>query len=187
MKSWHRPLVALGLLAPACAPSSAPPAQRASTGTTAPLHPLIPADEATTTTEAATTTTEPLSAAVVTIEGIPAPTRSGTTTTTFVVPEAETESDADWWEAQPGYVAPATGREALLACIRSYESGGDYGAVSPSGQYRGAYQFDRGTWSSAGGSGDPAAAPPAEQDARAWALYQSRGLQPWPTPARRCG
>lgn len=172
-----------------CSPTPAPPtAQRATTGTTSVLHPLEPADEAIQ-PEPATTTTTPPPAPVttVTVSKLP-PTTRGTTTTVYVLPEAETEeSDEEWWAGQPGYVAPAPGRAELLACIRSYESGGDYGAVSPSGKYRGAYQFDRQTWSSVGGVGDPAAAPAAEQDARAWALYQSRGLAPWPTPARRCG
>lgn len=66
-----------------------------------------------------------------------------------------------------------------LDYIKSKESGGNYGAVSPSGKYRGAYQFDQRTWQSVGGSGDPAAASPAEQDSRAAALYAKRGSQPW--------
>ncbi len=68
-----------------------------------------------------------------------------------------------------------------LASIRQCESGGDYGAVSANGKYRGAYQFDRQTWASVGGSGDPAAASPAEQDQRAQALQQQRGSSPWPS------
>jgi hypothetical protein len=76
---------------------------------------------------------------------------------------------------------------AIAACIRAIESGGNYAAVNPSGRYRGAYQFDLRTWASVGGTGDPAAAAPAEQDHRAYLLWRSRGLQPWPTPARRCG
>lgn len=71
-----------------------------------------------------------------------------------------------------------------LASIRACESGGSYRAVSPSGQYRGAYQFDRRTWGSVGGSGDPAAASPAEQDMRAARLYARRGAQPWPVCGR---
>ena len=67
-----------------------------------------------------------------------------------------------------------------LASIRACESGGDYTAVSPSGQYRGAYQFDQPTWESVGGSGDPAAASVAEQDMRAQMLMDSRGRSPWP-------
>lgn len=54
------------------------------------------------------------------------------------------------------------------------------------GQYRGAYQFDAGTWRAMGGSGDPAAASPAEQDARAAELYRQRGTRPWPNRGR-CG
>jgi LysM repeat protein len=67
-----------------------------------------------------------------------------------------------------------------LTSIRACESGGDYGAVSSNGRYRGAYQFDRQTWQSVGGSGDPAAASPGEQDARAQQLWTQRGSNPWP-------
>ena len=66
-----------------------------------------------------------------------------------------------------------------LECIKQCESHGDYGAVSSNGQYRGAYQFQQSTWESVGGTGDPAAAPPEEQDARAQALYDSAGSAPW--------
>src|SRR3954454_23365646 len=50
--------------------------------------------------------------------------------------------------------------EAIAAC----ESGGNPSAIGGGGAYRGKYQFDYGTWASVGGSGDPAAAPEAEQD-----------------------
>jgi len=66
--------------------------------------------------------------------------------------------------------------DAIAAC----ESGGDPTAVSADGTYRGKYQFDYGTWASVGGSGDPAAAPEAEQDMRAAMLYASSGSSPWP-------
>jgi hypothetical protein len=72
------------------------------------------------------------------------------------------------------------GGSSALASIRACESGGDYGAVSSSGTYRGAYQFDHATWQSVGGSGDPAAASPAEQDMRAQMLYEQSGSSPWP-------
>lgn len=66
--------------------------------------------------------------------------------------------------------------EALRQC----ESGGNYhDRRNPID--RGAYQFDRSTWASVGGAGDPADAQPAEQDARAQALYDQRGRAPWPT------
>jgi hypothetical protein len=52
--------------------------------------------------------------------------------------------------------------------------------VSADGTYRGKYQFDRETWEHMGGTGDPAAAPEAEQDARAAQLLAKRGTAPWP-------
>jgi hypothetical protein len=69
---------------------------------------------------------------------------------------------------------------ATLESIASCESGGDPTAVSSDGSYRGKYQFDYGTWESVGGSGDPAAAPEAEQDYRAALLYARSGSSPWP-------
>ena len=59
-----------------------------------------------------------------------------------------------------------------LASIASCESGGDPTAVSSNGTYRGKYQFSYATWAAVGGSGDPAAAPEAEQDYRAALLYE---------------
>lgn len=75
----------------------------------------------------------------------------------------------------PGGVSLAT-LKAIAAC----ESGGNPTAVSPGGTYRGLYQFDYGTWASVGGSGDPAAAPAAEQTYRAALLYARSGPSPWP-------
>lgn len=68
----------------------------------------------------------------------------------------------------------------MLEAIASCESGGNPTAVSSDGSYRGKYQFDYGTWASVGGSGDPAAAPEAEQDYRAALLYSQAGSSPWP-------
>jgi soluble lytic murein transglycosylase-like protein len=70
--------------------------------------------------------------------------------------------------------------QSTLDAIASCESGGDPAAVSSDGTYRGKYQFDTGTWASMGGSGDPAAAPEAEQDMRAAMLYAQAGSSPWP-------
>jgi hypothetical protein len=75
----------------------------------------------------------------------------------------------------PGGVTMGT-LESIAAC----ESGGDPGAISADGTYRGKYQFDQGTWESVGGHGDPAAAPEAEQDYRAALLYSEAGSSPWP-------
>ena len=70
--------------------------------------------------------------------------------------------------------------EAIAAC----ESGGDPAAIGGGGLYRGKYQFDFQTWASVGGSGDPAAAPEAEQDMRAAQLYARAGATPWPVCGR---
>jgi hypothetical protein len=72
-------------------------------------------------------------------------------------------------------------------CTLEIESHGNYGAVSPGGTYRGAWQFDQQTWdSNAAASGrpdlvgvDPASAAPGDQDSIAHDLYQRRGNQPW--------
>lgn len=80
---------------------------------------------------------------------------------------------------------PSAPSDAALARLRQCESGGNYAAVSASGRYRGAYQFDRATWRSVGGTGDPATASPREQDYRARLLYASRGRYPWPVCGRR--
>ena len=74
-----------------------------------------------------------------------------------------------------------------LGSIRNRESRGDYGAVSSSGTYRGAYQYDQQTWdSNAAASGrtdlvgaDPAAVDPASQDQIAADTYARSGNQPW--------
>ena len=73
--------------------------------------------------------------------------------------------------------APSASLQAIAQC----ESGGDPSAVGGGGAYRGKYQFDRQTWSSVGGSGDPAAASEGEQDSRAQTLLRQRGTSPWPT------
>ena len=67
-----------------------------------------------------------------------------------------------------------------LQSIAACESGGNPRAIGGGGLYRGKYQFDRQTWASVGGSGDPAAAPEAEQDKRAAMLYARAGSSPWP-------
>ena len=79
--------------------------------------------------------------------------------------------------------AAATDEAEILARIAQCESGGDPKAVSASGRYRGKYQFDRSTWRSVGGEGDPAAAPEEEQDRRATKLLRRSGTAPWPNCA----
>ena len=67
-----------------------------------------------------------------------------------------------------------------LARLRACESGGNY-ANKKNPKYRGAYQYDYSTWANYGGYYDPADAPPAMQDEKAWLTYQRRGWQPWPS------
>jgi peptidoglycan hydrolase-like protein with peptidoglycan-binding domain len=67
-----------------------------------------------------------------------------------------------------------------LAKIAACESGGNPAAISRDGRYRGKYQFTRATWRSLGGTGDPAKADEATQDAMAAKLYAQQGTAPWP-------
>jgi hypothetical protein len=69
---------------------------------------------------------------------------------------------------------------AHLQAIAQCESGGDPTAIGGGGLYRGKYQFSMATWQAVGGKGDPAAAPEAEQDRRAIALYEQSGPGQWP-------
>ena len=80
-------------------------------------------------------------------------------------------------------VADSGGGDAW-AKLRGCESGGNYQAISPSGKYRGAYQFDQRTWEAVGGVGDPVDASPEEQDLRARILYSRSGARPWPVCGR---
>ena len=74
-----------------------------------------------------------------------------------------------------------------LAAIRECESHGNYTVVSPTGKYRGAYQFSQRTWNNVARSilpeyvgVDPADAPWYIQDAMARALYIMTGPGSWP-------
>jgi hypothetical protein len=83
------------------------------------------------------------------------------------------------WRTSAQYI------RAHLQRIARCESGGDPTAVSPTGAYRGKYQFDYGTWREVGGTGDPAAASEVEQDARAVRLYRKAGPGRWPVCQNR--
>jgi hypothetical protein len=75
----------------------------------------------------------------------------------------------------------------FLQCVLQAESGGDYQAVSPDGQYMGGFQFSQPTWNEAvqlAGMPQlvnvpPNEATPAQQDDAAIALYNADGEQPW--------
>ena len=85
-------------------------------------------------------------------------------------------------------VAPAL--NSFLQCVLQAESGGDYQAVSPNGEYMGAFQFSQSTWNEAASlAGQPALigvppdqATPAQQDDLAIALYNADGSRPWYDP-----
>jgi hypothetical protein len=79
--------------------------------------------------------------------------------------------------------APAATASPALEAIAACESGGDPTTDTGNGFY-GKYQFDLGTWQSVGGTGNPAAASEAEQDARAAMLYARAGASPWPVCGR---
>lgn len=82
--------------------------------------------------------------------------------------------------------------DAGLARLRQCESNGNYGIVSSSGAYRGAYQFHRSTWNAVANRHyphlagvDPAAASPYDQDRMARALWSEQGRRPWPHCGKR--
>ena len=98
------------------------------------------------------------------------------------------------WTPPPTTAAPAppppivSGSDAaLLACVRSRESGGNYAIVDGSGNYMGAYQYSQSTWdgiASRAGRPDlvgvrPNTASPADQDAIAYATLAISGRSPW--------
>jgi hypothetical protein len=82
-------------------------------------------------------------------------------------------------QAAASEVAVSPQLEAIAAC----ESGGVPTTDTGNGFY-GKYQFTLSTWASVGGSGNPAAAPEAEQDMRAAMLYEREGAAPWPVCGR---
>ena len=66
-----------------------------------------------------------------------------------------------------------------LRSIAYCESRNDENAVSTAG-YQGLLQWDRRTWRSVGGRGEPVDAGRFEQWHRGVLLYKRRGPQPWP-------
>ena len=99
-------------------------------------------------------------------------------------------STGGYWLAQGGIdESSSLANDPFLACTRHHESdqAGGYAAVSPGGTYRGAYQFDQGTWNSAAQlagradlvGADPATVPGPDQDLVAMALFHARGGSPW--------
>ena len=95
----------------------------------------------------------------------------------WVVYIAEINDMADRELVQNGFIEPT---ERHWYNLRFCESTDNYTAESANGLFYGAYQFEPRTWRTVGGTGNPAHAPPEEQDARARLLYARRGDQPWP-------
>ena len=96
--------------------------------------------------------------------------------------------------ARPGAGGPGRRRRPrrpplppFLQCVVQAESGGNYGAVSPNGEYMGAFQFSQSTWNMAAQAAGlpylvgvpPNRATKAEQDTVAVTLYSLDGEQPW--------
>jgi hypothetical protein len=78
-------------------------------------------------------------------------------------------------ERRGGGSTASAGLQAIAAC----ESGGNPSTNTGNGFY-GKYQFTQSTWQSVGGTGNPAAAPEAEQDRRAAMLLARSGSSQWP-------
>lgn len=95
----------------------------------------------------------------------------------WVVYIAEINDMAERERVQNGFIEPT---EQHWHNLRFCESTNNYTAESANGLFYGAYQFEPRTWRTVGGTGNPAHAPPEEQDARARLLYARRGDQPWP-------
>ena len=88
-----------------------------------------------------------------------------------------------------GRVPPPNGgpTAAQWDALRRCESTHNYQAISPSGLYRGAYQFSQQTWDWVAGIHqphlvgiDPINAEPAWQDIMAYTLFAMRGWDQWP-------
>lgn len=102
---------------------------------------------------------------------------------------ARREAEAQRLAEQPRLPSqPSTSVAEFLACTRRHESdsAGGYRAVSPSGTYRGAYQFHQNTWNTVAGwirpdliGVRPDQASPADQDQLAAELYRRQGNAPW--------
>lgn len=100
---------------------------------------------------------------------------------------ARVAAEAEAARATVRHAGAGRSSEAQWAALRNCESSGNYGAVSASGRYRGAYQFSQATWNSVAAAHhpwlvnvDPATASAADQDAQARALYAMSGRGQWP-------
>jgi LysM repeat protein len=85
-------------------------------------------------------------------------------------------------------VVSSSGWSGPWACISHYESGGNPATNTGNGYY-GGLQFDLSTWHANGGSGNPANASIAEQEAVADHVVAASGgsYGAWPNTSRMCG
>lgn len=98
----------------------------------------------------------------------------------WVVSIAAIHAKADATFARSGRAEPTPEQWQKLRFCESTET---YN-IDTGNTFYGAYQFTWETWGTVDGDGNPAHAPPAEQDARARLLYADRGSQPWPICGR---
>lgn len=97
-------------------------------------------------------------------------------------PTSAAGSSVSAWDSSPAPASPQRSSSNGIdwTALANCESGGNPRAVSSSGTYRGAFQFDLSTWRSVGMTGDPIAHSYGVQLAAAQRLYASRGRAPWP-------
>lgn len=81
-------------------------------------------------------------------------------------------------KAASAYPPISAADRAWLNKVGNCESNGYADKRNP--KYRGRYQFGWPDWARAGGHGDPADAPPAEQDYRALKWRDMNGVKSWP-------
>ena len=86
----------------------------------------------------------------------------------------------------PAPAASGGGWSWPWSCIAQYESGGNPAENTGNGFY-GGLQFTMGTWLANGGTGNPADASIAEQEAVANNVLASQGWGAWPNTSRMCG
>jgi transglycosylase-like protein len=102
---------------------------------------------------------------------IAAPTRG--TDATFDVDRVKRQISRAW-----------EGNDRKAIRVAECESSLNPKATSPDGKYLGLWQFSKATWNDYGGPGDdPRDVGAYKQTVVAWALYQDRGWDPWPSCA----
>lgn len=123
------------------------------------------------------------------VKKVPGPTKTvkvpGPTRTVVVVSRSQKRT-------APKVVSKSTTNHnppgGIAACIRKYESGGNYQAQNPTSTASGAYQFLDSTWQAVTGlPGRAMNYSPAQQDAAFYKLWDNgRGANQWVT-AHKCG